>query len=614
MKKIYFIICLSVLMVSTKIDVFAQILAWDFAGNTPKAETFSSTYNNPNVQATTLTRGTGASSNTASYSNGVAVSFTASAINYTTAKTTGSYLEFKVLSTTHYISLSDLDVKLRIYINGSTVGTAANKYRWAYRKKGQTEYTGLGNAENTIIPGTTPGYDDTGITQPTLDLTGVSDLQNIAPGDTVTFRLYAWGGSGASSAATTAIGKSSSTLGSQSLMLRGVTSSSSVNLSANAQIAAWDFNAAASSSDAMASPTTATGNNANLNTYTLSRGAGLAEVAWQRGFASTLAATSQSYAAAEAANEYYEMTLSANSGYYTSLSSMLYRIIRGTNGPTSYQWRYSVDGGNNFSDLGSSGTFPTPYAVTTNEDISGTDMYLDMQSIAALQNVVSGNSIVLRLYAWGATASSVFGFGRFTSASNKFNSLYIKGKVTNTLPITLTSFKATKQSNSVRLNWVTASEQNNSYFTVLRAGDDKNFSPIGKVNGNSTTSTAKEYNLTDYKPLVGANYYKLSQTDLDGTTKEIGEVQHVQFDFSNTSLTIIQQTEQSIVKAILNAAKADKANITIYNVSGNALYQTQLNINSGVNEILAPVNLNKGVYILKVKTQLGETWQAKFVK
>jgi len=609
MKKIYFVFCLLVLMVSTKIDVFGQILAWDFAGGDPKAASFSSTYNNPNIEVSTLTRGAGASSNTASYSNGVAISFTGSAQDYATAKQYNSYVEFKMLSKTHYTSLSDLDVKLRIYINGTTIGTAADKYRWTYRKTGQTVYTGLGNEENTIASSLAPN-DDSGITQPTLDLVSVTDLQNIAPGDTVTFRLYAWGGSGASSAATTAIGKSGGSLGSNSLMLRGVTSSSPITLSANAKIVGWEYSSLSSSSTVTPDPSAATSSNGNLSTYALTRGAGLTGVALQRGFGSTLGTSSTNLSAAIAANEYYQIALSANAGYYTTLSSMLYRVVRAADGPASYQWKYSIDGGTNFVDIGVGGTFSAP---STGAD--GIDMYLDMQDIVDLKNVPSTGGIILRMYVWGNTSStSVFGFGKFNHATNKFNSIYIKGTVSNTLPVTLTSFKATKQSNSVRLNWVTASEQNNSYFTVLRAGDDKNFLPIGKVNGNGTTNITKEYSLADYKPLAGSNYYKLSQTDFDGTTKEIGEVQHITFDFSSTSLTVVQQTEQSTVKATLNAAKADKANFAIYNISGNALYQVQLNINSGINEILAPVSLNKGVYILKVKTQSGETWQAKFVK
>src|SRR5690606_12796908 len=114
--------------VSAQMNALGQILAWDFNGGDPKAAEYLSTYNDPNIVASgigievsKLTRGAGTSTNTNNYSNGVAISFTGSAIDYETAKAFNSYVEFRMLSTTHYVSLSDLDVKLRVYISGSTV-------------------------------------------------------------------------------------------------------------------------------------------------------------------------------------------------------------------------------------------------------------------------------------------------------------------------------------------------------------------------------------------------------------------------------------------------------------------------------------------------------------
>lgn len=239
---------------------------------------------------------------------------------------------------------------------------------------------------------------------------------------------------------------------------------------------------------------------------------------------------------------------------------------------------------------------------------------IDLTGIAALQNVLPSTTVTFRLLGWDATDGGGFAIGRITSNASG-NSLFLEGSVQETvLPVTLTSFKATKQSNSVRLNWTTASEEDNSYFEILRAGEDQKFISIGKINGNGTVTEAKSYSFTDHNPLAGANYYQLSQTDSDGKSRQIGTVQYVKFDFSTTSLAVLQTANQQEVKALLNIEKAGKANVLVYNISGNALYQGQFNLNSGLNEIVAPVSLNRGMYILKVKTQSGEIWQTKFVK
>ncbi|NRA10572.1 MAG: hypothetical protein HRT57_01295 [Crocinitomicaceae bacterium] len=60
--------------------------------------------------------------------------------------------------------------------------------------------------------------------------------------------------------------------------------------------------------------------------------------------------------------------------------------------------------------------------------------------------------------------------------------------------------------NTVQLNWSTASEINNDLFTVERSKD-------GAGNANSTLT----YYDLDRNPLNGISYYRLKQTDFDGS-------------------------------------------------------------------------------------------------
>lgn len=86
-----------------------------------------------------------------------------------------------------------------------------------------------------------------------------------------------------------------------------------------------------------------------------------------------------------------------------------------------------------------------------------------------------------------------------------------------TLPIELVDFTADVINDEVELRWTTASELNNEYFTVERSSSGEIFASIGKVNGRGTTTQAHSYDLLDPHPLNGRSYYRLKQTDFDGT-------------------------------------------------------------------------------------------------
>jgi hypothetical protein len=89
---------------------------------------------------------------------------------------------------------------------------------------------------------------------------------------------------------------------------------------------------------------------------------------------------------------------------------------------------------------------------------------------------------------------------------------------TNTpLPIELTSFAGRVVENNVRLSWETASERNNDFFTVERSSNGEVFSSIGQVKGTGTTNQSHSYALVDYAPIHGNAYYRLKQTNFDGT-------------------------------------------------------------------------------------------------
>lgn len=85
------------------------------------------------------------------------------------------------------------------------------------------------------------------------------------------------------------------------------------------------------------------------------------------------------------------------------------------------------------------------------------------------------------------------------------------------LPVELLSFEAEQLENGhVVLEWETASETNNAYFSLERSVDGTTWEPLRRVTGAGVSSTPRRYDAMDAAAPVERTYYKLSQTDTDG--------------------------------------------------------------------------------------------------
>lgn len=77
-----------------------------------------------------------------------------------------------------------------------------------------------------------------------------------------------------------------------------------------------------------------------------------------------------------------------------------------------------------------------------------------------------------------------------------------------TLPVTLTSFKATMQNKTVYLNWQTSLENDIFSYNIERSSDGSNFNTLGSITGLNVSGA--RYNYIDNTPLPGVSYYRLN--------------------------------------------------------------------------------------------------------
>ncbi|HEX9251375.1 MAG TPA: T9SS type A sorting domain-containing protein, partial [Ignavibacteriaceae bacterium] len=185
------------------------------------------------------------------------------------------------------------------------------------------------------------------------------------------------------------------------------------------------------------------------------------------------------------------------------------------------------------------------------------------------------------------------------------------------IPVELTSFNANVSNSKVTLNWITATELNNSGFEIERSclternRNITDWESVGFVNGNGTSSQTHSYSFVDDNLLTGKYSYRLKQIDFDGSftySKEVEVDLSVPQTFSleqnypnpfNPSTTI----KYSIPNVTLTGIEASRVILKVFDVLGNEV-ATLVNENktAGNYEVnFDAKNLSNGAYFYKLQ-------------
>lgn len=178
------------------------------------------------------------------------------------------------------------------------------------------------------------------------------------------------------------------------------------------------------------------------------------------------------------------------------------------------------------------------------------------------------------------------------------------------LPIELLSFTGRNNGMVNVLDWTTASELNNDYFTIERSPDGEQFSELTRVAaiGNSTINNT--YSLIDKNPIKGTSYYRLKQTDLNGHSEIFKTVSVSTKTNPNAPLTIHvspnpftdEFTAETDFIAEFESSKKEDVTVQIINTGGIMVYTEKITVEVGINlyHFASPEKLKAGAYILRV--------------
>ncbi len=177
------------------------------------------------------------------------------------------------------------------------------------------------------------------------------------------------------------------------------------------------------------------------------------------------------------------------------------------------------------------------------------------------------------------------------------------------VPVELSSFLSSINGNNVMLTWSTATETNNKGFAVERSEDFSTWVNLGFVEGKGTSTQTNNYSFADKNVANGKYYYRIIQTDFDGTYRiyylgseiEVGApanfalLQNYPNPFNPSTRISYQLPVDSKVKIELYGITGEKV-ATLINADHAAGYYN-LELNAG------ELNLASGLYLYRMTAQ-----------
>lgn len=276
-----------------------------------------------------------------------------------------------------------------------------------------------------------------------------------------------------------------------------------------------------------------------------------------------------------------------------------YYVITPTNqGPANITLYFTQD---DFDDYNAAaGSFPT---IPANPATGSVTFCISQVPQGFLPGASGASTTVHTVTAtWNATLQRwevtfpVSGFsGFYCHACNPNNSA---------LPASVINFNGRKTENSSVLSWTSVSEMNNATFELMYSEDGKAYQTIGVVNSkaeNGISNKPIDYVFEHQTPQLGHNYYKLSQTDIDGKQSYYPSIVDLIWSTNGTATNIYPNPANDELHIDLYTTKPQHAQIKLIDMSGRVVKELTSNLQQGANHIqLQIADIASGLYSVQI--------------
>ncbi len=170
------------------------------------------------------------------------------------------------------------------------------------------------------------------------------------------------------------------------------------------------------------------------------------------------------------------------------------------------------------------------------------------------------------------------------------------------LPVELIAFTGKAIAEGNKLNWTTAAEIENDYFTVEFSADGITFELLDRVNGMGTNPFGQSYELMHNNVASTIIYYRLSQTDFDGSTARLSTiVVQRENDLSFTVNNLYPIPVNNELNINYTVKSDTEVTFQVNDILGRLMINKNTNANAGINSMqFNTQSFKPGVYFLSL--------------
>ena len=293
-----------------------------------------------------------------------------------------------------------------------------------------------------------------------------------------------------------------------------------------------------------------------------------------------------------------------NNIFYTTANSS-YSCIFSSNSNTfvtcDYNIYYAPNGANVALYNGSTYSTLAAWQGVNHHDGSGNGDNNSFYTDPNYQNASNGSLELTGNYKTGVSISTIT---IDIYSTNRTNPTIGAWEENSPLPIELINFNAKCKGQYVELNWLTKTENNNDYFTIEKSIDGYTFFEIAKIYGAGNSNSIIEYTYKDTSLLQDFYYYRLKQTDFDGTNKTFSTItSECEYNNDNTFL-FIKKNRYETIAVLKNPVANTTYKITLLSLTGKVIQEASVNNtnNDKIDYLINNNSLKEGLYIIMYKS------------
>ncbi|MGB0930174.1 MAG: T9SS type A sorting domain-containing protein, partial [Chitinophagales bacterium] len=168
-------------------------------------------------------------------------------------------------------------------------------------------------------------------------------------------------------------------------------------------------------------------------------------------------------------------------------------------------------------------------------------------------------------------------------------------------PIELLSFEGEVQAEGNLLQWITATEIDNDYFTLERSMDGKTFEGIAVVQSQGNSQDLQSYKFLDRNAPSGVTYYQLRQTDLNGQQTVSHTISLQRGERAFEIMRVFPNPAKNEVNINFTIQEERMVEISVYNIKGQQFESLRTESTKGINKVELNVSdYPTGVYFVQI--------------